>query len=223
MERKQFSQRLEDVRQELGIGNWREVARKTGVSYRELMYLHHNGNRNVSLDVVRQVGMGLDRIPIAFYLADGRVEDLNEPGFLDGSEIENYVGRVFRKHRKLRNLSQRAVADGAGISVRSYINYEFGETSGQIYKIERVGERLELAPGYLVAKKKYTDADAERELEKLAGFLGRSLRDPSIDLRALKCRLDYADRISALASALRKKYHLAEPVKDHTEGGPALE
>ena len=112
---------------------------------------------SIRLGVLEKIANPLDMISLVIYDEERhRVEDLGSSGFLSGEKIENYIGRIFRRNRIRRGVTQKNLSWNLHFSC-SYLNMvengsrEMG-TSG--IEIDKACYLLDLIPFYLVPKSK---------------------------------------------------------------------
>ena len=143
---------------------------------------------------------------------DYEVEDLGVESFLNGKKIDNYVGKVFRKHRLLKGLSKREIAKRVGVEPITYNKWELGETKPRISHLEKASSELELVPMYLVNKLEYNYKPLnpfEEAIKIINEYHISSITSPeSLDLGELKKILLYGEEIEKKINALKILYEI---------------
>ncbi len=169
-----------------------ELAKSSGIHAMALYRVNYNGSTGFSS--IEKIAYAHDLLPVVLYNEEDRyVEDLGITGFLSGEKVENYIGKVFRKRRKLKELSQKEIAGPSQISF-SYLSYiENGNRKTiNTEKIDRISRILGLSPFWLVPKNKF----AEREKSDLVEIVEEQLiRNPNISLEGLKSLIERLDSL----------------------------
>ena len=116
MERKNFSQQLEQIIQELS----REWMLNEAETMASMELNSHVGEglieraisgRTIKYYTLEKLAIGMDnRLPIVFYDQDGRMINLGEAGFPKNHLPDNYIGRVFQKYRLQLKLEPQDIA-----------------------------------------------------------------------------------------------------------------
>mgnify|MGYP001559414995 CR=1 FL=1 len=169
-----------------------ELAERSGIHQINLYRLNHNNSTGFSS--IERIAYSHDLLPVVLYNEeDHHVEDLGMTGFLSGEKVENYIGRVFRRIRRLKELGQKEIAELSQISAGYLCQIENGKrkTVGT-GKIDRISIALSLIPFWLVPKSKFV----ERERPDLVGIVEEQLvRNPNVSLENLKRLIERLDSL----------------------------
>ncbi len=104
---------------------------------------------------LEKIANHLDLISLVLYNEERHcVEDLESSGFLSGENIENYVGRVFRRRRMPKGLTQKKISKMSHLSSSYLSQVENGLRDIGTGNIDMIGDLLDLIPFYLVPKSK---------------------------------------------------------------------
>lgn len=139
--------RLDELYDELGDRN--KVADYLGIDPRTLDTTRERGYLGLHI-----LGKSYDKgiIPVVFVMQDGTVEDFDNPLFLCGDQITNYIGRVIRKHRYAAEIIRHEAIDTAGVS-RGKITRLEGQSAGYSDALETMAALLGLKVHYFVDPK----------------------------------------------------------------------
>ncbi len=151
MKKKNLIDRVNELPNDTGK-NLGELADLIGM-HRQQLYLIRSGNknRNTNLRTLERLGYGIKYIPIVIYRkSDLVIEDLGIRGFLFGNYDNNYIGKVWKKHRLSQNLTQEEFARKLKIKSKTYKGYETGRHKPPISTIESAHNELGLGQAYLV-------------------------------------------------------------------------
>lgn len=143
--------RLDDLRGEYGTLDG--IAKRANIRPPHLSrlkrYLRTEGSQ-IYLERIIAIGNAHNLAPIVLYKGDGKIEDLGVEDFQNGQTIDNYIGKVIRKHRKLNGYSQEFLAEMTDYSSLSIIRYEGGNRIPVLDRFETISRELDLTPVYLV-------------------------------------------------------------------------
>lgn len=143
MERKSLTERISEVRKEIGP-SWTDILADQSAALNKW---------GVSFHKVEFFARLINRIPLVFYRADtGVPETLGIEGFLRGEEIENYIGRVINKYRITNNMSEADLARIMRATPDMIWGYESGKINPRTKTLERISGVLGLIPAYFVEK-----------------------------------------------------------------------
>ena len=195
-----------------------DFSRKIGVGPAYLTNFLRN-NRNMSFKTLERTAEGYDLIPIVLYNdSDEIVENLGIEGFLAGEKVENYVGRVIRRVRRQRGLSQLQLAEKVKRSPVTINQFEVGKKGPSLELVERASIGLSLSPFYLVPKSKTRKVETiSREVETV-DFVDvieeQLVRNPNISLDGLKRLIektyDLGANLEVIYEILREEQGLDE-------------
>lgn len=145
-----FYQRLSDILNSPNV-NIIDVVSKGHVDFKTIR-LARTGKYDTHYGTLEKLATAFDKIPIAFYTNNNRIENLGVSGFIYGEPVDNYVGKVFKKYRELRDLSEEELAQKAGINSKHYRRFESGLKKPSLVIIEKICAELGIVPQYLVDK-----------------------------------------------------------------------
>ena len=150
MEKTLFHTKLDSVRVELML-SWEDIAERFEVKeIRRCFYRQGKITEATNTASVERAANVFGLVPLVFYrVLDRGLEDLGIEPF-DVRGVENYIGRVFQKHRIGLGLTHQGVADGVSIGRSTYSEYESGVRRPRVHILEKLCKELRLHPVYLL-------------------------------------------------------------------------
>lgn len=175
--------KLDLIKIENGWDN-EDLANETKVSLKIINNMYKNPN-NTRIQTIEKIGYNLGLIPIVIS-NDGRVEDLDEPGYFYGEHVENYINKCIDKFQKYTNLSQRKLAKSSGISQGEISQLEHKAHSLTVDTLEKLADGLGLEVRYFVPKQEAVYDDifnpvinilgdnlSKKQLEKISLYMDK--------------------------------------------------
>ena len=211
-----FVERLNELPKELDM-NWSQMARKINKTRQYFDYII-NKERNTNLRTVEKIGTCFNYIPVVFHiLPNNIIKDLGDLNFFYEVKIENYVGKVLRKHRLLQGLKQKDVVEKMGLeSYQPYSYIESGKNKPGLSKLEKISKALNLVPEYLLPLGMVKPENMYKYFE----FAIKALEiliiasEKSIKIENIELAIDSAEKISKLGQALKIKYDILKRKKE---------
>jgi len=136
--------KMQDLKERLA-----ELGEKYPLTQRLKQYAQGTYTRELHFRTIERYGYSNGLVPIVLSDDKGVIEDLGEEGFWQGKQIENYVGRVFRKRRKELGLSWPLLTHELGKSEGWLSECETGRHLPSIELLERICRTLNLNWAYL--------------------------------------------------------------------------
>jgi transcriptional regulator with XRE-family HTH domain len=139
--------RLLKIPEEVGKPWWK-ISDDTGIGWLVIRKFKNLELDTLTYNSVERLGRELGYIPLVFInKSDNQYEDLENTKFLEGEEIENYFGKVLKKHI---NISKNAFAKSVGLNHMTINSYVKGSLKPHINTLEKISNLLNLNPNYLL-------------------------------------------------------------------------